>query len=88
MKAFVETLLFFSRLYIIQLVKSVLIFLSLQLFLSHYIVVRLPNTSQNMCIDPSNHVDPETVLKEFTNEISPKSLTLERVVEEGVRANI
>ena len=41
-----------------------------------------------MYIDPSNYDDPEAALKDFTNEISPKSLTLERVLGGGMEANL
>ena len=45
-----------------------------------------------MYIDLSNYDDPETALKDFTNEISlyfkEKSLTLERVLGGGMEANL
>ncbi|XP_028393816.1 ephrin type-A receptor 4-like isoform X2 [Dendronephthya gigantea] len=45
--------------------------------------VALPTIGQRTYIDPSNYDDPEAALKDFANEISPKSLFLERVLGGG-----
>ena len=45
----------------------------------------LPTLGQKMYIDPSNYDDPEVALKDFVNEVNPKSLVLERVLGGGKR---
>ena len=51
-------------------------------------LVALPDIGQKMYIDPMNYVDAENAVSEFTNEIDPALLSLERVIGGGKNCKI
>ena len=47
------------------------------------IAVELPTTGRRLYVDPSNYADTETAVKEFTNELDPSMVFLERMIGGG-----